>query len=81
LRFVFDANTIVSALLLPDSTPRQALDRALDQGKILISMPGLLELNEVIARKKFDRYLSEEKRKEFLAALVKQRDINLINAD
>jgi putative PIN family toxin of toxin-antitoxin system len=75
LRFVFDTNTIVSALLLPESKPQQALDRALDRGKILISMPALLELNEVIARKKFDKYLSEEKRKEFLAALVKQAEL------
>lgn len=62
LRFVFDSNTIVSALLLPDSKARQALDRAQDRGKILISMPALLELNEVITRNKFDKYVSEEKR-------------------
>jgi uncharacterized protein len=74
LRFVFDTNTIVSALLLPDSKPRQALDRAQDRGKILISMPALLELNEVITRNKFDQYVSEQKRKEFLAALVKQAE-------
>ena len=74
LRFVFDTNTIVSALLLPDSKTRQALDRAQDRGKILISMPTLLELNEVITRDKFDKYVSEEKRKEFLAALVKQAE-------
>ena len=79
MRFVFDTNTIVSALLLPDSNPRQALDRAQDRGKILISMPALLELNEVIARKKFDKYLSEEKRKEFLAALVKQAEFLEVN--
>ena len=35
-------------------------------------MPVLLELNDVLARKKFDRYVPIEKRKEFLAALVKQ---------
>lgn len=75
LRFVFDTNTIVSALLLPDSKPRQALDRAQDRGKILISMPTLWELNEVITRNKFDKYVSEEKRKEFLAALVKQAEV------
>lgn len=74
-RFVFDTNTIVSALLLPDSKPRQALDRAQDRGKILISMPALWELNEVTMRNKFDKYVSEEKRKEFLAALVKQADL------
>lgn len=71
LRFVFDTNTIVSALLAPDSKPRQAFDRAQDRGKILISMPVLLEIHQVLARRKFDKYLSEEKRKEFLAALVK----------
>jgi uncharacterized protein len=74
LRFVFDTNTIVSALLLPDSKPRQALDRAQDRGKILISMPALLELNEVITRDKFDKYVNEKKRKEFLAALIKQAE-------
>ena len=79
MKFVFDTNTIVSALLLPDSKPRQALDRAQDRGKILISMPALLELNEVIARKKFDKYISEEKRKEFLAALVKQAEFLEVN--
>ena len=79
MRFVFDTNTIVSALLLPGSKPRQALDRAQDRGKILISMPALLELNEVIARKKFDKYVSEEKRKEFLAALVKQAEFLEVN--
>ncbi|HLG13467.1 MAG TPA: putative toxin-antitoxin system toxin component, PIN family [Blastocatellia bacterium] len=75
LRSVFDTNTIVSALLLPDSKPREALDRAQGRGKILISMPTLLELSEVIARKKFDKYLSEEQRKEFLAALVTQAEL------
>ena len=50
MRFVFDTNTIVSGLLLPDSKPRQAIDRALDRGKILISIQTLLELSEVVSR-------------------------------
>jgi len=74
LRFVFDTNTIVSALLVPASKPRQAFDRAQDRGKILISMPVLLEIHQVLARKKFDKYVPEEKRKEFLAALVKHAE-------
>lgn len=37
IRFVFDTNTIVSALLFRSSVPRQAFDRALDNGTILIS--------------------------------------------
>lgn len=74
LRFVFDTNNIVSALLVPDSKPRQAFDRAQDRGKILISMPVLLEIHQVLARRKFDKYVPEEKRKEFLAALVKHAE-------
>ena len=36
-RVVFDTNTLVSALLLPTSIPRQALDYAFDHGKVLTS--------------------------------------------
>jgi putative PIN family toxin of toxin-antitoxin system len=70
--FVFDTNAIVSGLLLPESKPRQAFDKAHSQGRILISIPILAELNEILSRKKFDRYLSEEKRKRFLAVLAKK---------
>jgi uncharacterized protein len=75
LRFVFDTNAIVSGLLLPESKPRQAFDRAQDQGSILISIQILTELNEVLSRKKFDRYLPEEKRKRFLAVLAKDAEL------
>jgi uncharacterized protein len=75
LRFVFDTNSIVSGLLLPESKPRQAFDRAQDQGSILISIPILTELNEVLSRKKFDKYLPEEKRKRFLAVLAKEAEL------
>ena len=72
LRFVFDTNTIVSGLLLPESKPRRAFDQAQDQGSVLISIPILAELNDVLSRKKFDKYLTEEKRKRFLAVLAKK---------
>ena len=49
--FVFDTNTLISALLFKDSTPRKALDRALEKGKILVSLDSLDELNEVLGRK------------------------------
>jgi uncharacterized protein len=50
LRVVLDTNVVVSALLLSDSVPRQAFDKALDHGEIIISTPVLLELAEVLAR-------------------------------
>lgn len=37
-RYVIDTNTIISALLLPLSIPRQAFDKAFDTGVILVSV-------------------------------------------
>jgi uncharacterized protein len=75
LRFVFDTNVIVSAALLADSVPRQALDKALDEGTILISLPVLLELAEVLGRERLNRYLLEEERMRFLVALLKESEL------
>jgi putative PIN family toxin of toxin-antitoxin system len=73
-RFVLDTNIFISAMLLPDSTPRYAFDRALDTGKILISISVLAELEAVLGRPKFDKYVYEDERKEFLAALVREAE-------
>ena len=75
MRLVFDTNVIVSALLLPDSMPRRAFDKALDRGTVLISLPALTELNEVFGRRRFDRYLLEAERMRFLATLVKASEV------
>ncbi len=72
LRFVFDTNTIVSAVLLKGSVPRQAFDRAIRLGKLLVSQATIEELNEVLRRKGFDKYVLEEERIEFLTALVRE---------
>lgn len=72
LRFIFDTNTIVSAVLLKSSVPRQAFDRAIRLGKLLVSRATIEELNEVLRRKGFDKYVLEEERIEFLTALVRE---------
>jgi putative PIN family toxin of toxin-antitoxin system len=72
LRCVFDTNVLVSALLLPDSKPRQALDAALQKGKILVSFAALAELYELLSRKRFRRYVDEEDIRTFLAALTRE---------
>ncbi len=36
--YVFDTNVIVSALLLPDSVPRRAFNKASAQGQILLCL-------------------------------------------
>jgi putative PIN family toxin of toxin-antitoxin system len=69
---VFDTNVLVSALLLPESKPLQALQHALHSGKILLSFATLAELYEVVTRKQFRKYIDEEDIRGFLAALTRE---------
>ncbi|MBU0717333.1 MAG: putative toxin-antitoxin system toxin component, PIN family [Planctomycetes bacterium] len=75
LRVVCDTNVIISAMLLPLSVPRQAINRALREGRLLISAATTAELDEVIRRPRFDKYVSEEERIEFLTALVHEAEL------
>jgi uncharacterized protein len=70
MRIVFDTNTLVSALLFEPSVPAQAFFAAMDAGEILLSATLVNEVNEVLQRKKFEKYISAEQREEFLIALV-----------
>ncbi len=69
-RFVFDTNTLVSAVLFEHSKPGQAFRRALQVGSVVLSPSTLDELTEVLERDKFDRYLTPSEREEFLEGLL-----------
>ncbi len=69
-RYVFDTNTIVSAVLFEQSKPGQAFFTALRRGDVLMSLAVLAEIQEVLGRKKFDRYIMPDERERFLARLV-----------
>lgn len=71
-RYVFDTNTLISALLFDRSTPGQAFRRALKQGEVLSSPVTLEESAEVLQREKFDRYVTAAEREEFLEAFVER---------
>ncbi len=71
-RFIIDTNTFVSALLFKDSTPRKAFDKAAEKGEILVSLAVVDELNDVLGREKFNKYVSEDERIEFLTALLQE---------
>jgi putative PIN family toxin of toxin-antitoxin system len=71
-RFVFDTNTLVSALLLPTSIPRQALDYAFDHGKVLTSPALLRELDRVLTYPKLTPYITATERTQFLGKLSRQ---------
>ena len=70
--YVFDTNVLVSALLFANSSPRKAFELALCKGEILISKDTVDELNNVLSRPKFERYISLEKRERFLLSFVQK---------
>jgi uncharacterized protein len=76
VRAVFDTNVMVSAVLLPRSIPRQAFDQAQEQGKILTSIATIDELNEVLRRPHFDKYVREAQRLKFLATLIREAELD-----
>ena len=69
-RFVFDINALISAFLIEESVPSQAVRAALNQGVVLVSAPLLTTLAGVLQRPKFDRYLTLDEREELVAAFV-----------
>lgn len=73
-RYVFDTNTLISAVLLEYSVPSRAFRRALKLGQVLLSPETLEELAEVLQREKFNRYVELSERDEFLEALVDRAD-------
>lgn len=66
-RGVFDTSTLIGAMLLPDSVPRRAFTVALARCELCGSDATLAELQSVIRRAKFDRYLDRATRETFFS--------------
>ncbi|HTS06104.1 MAG TPA: putative toxin-antitoxin system toxin component, PIN family [Candidatus Eisenbacteria bacterium] len=75
MRCVVDTNLVVSAAILPNSVPRQALSTVLNHDRLLASEPTLDELREVLFRPKFDPYVSRKERARFLAQFAAVAEI------
>jgi len=69
LRRVLDTSTLVSAALRIGSIPHQALLEALAVCDVCASLETLAELERVLALEKFDRYLDQASRGEFVALI------------
>ncbi|MEG3910322.1 putative toxin-antitoxin system toxin component, PIN family [Microcoleus sp. w1-18aA5] len=69
-RFVIDTNVLISALLFKTSVPFLAIELAETKGIILYSETTLNELEQVLNRKKFNKYLSLEDRQVFLLKFI-----------
>jgi putative PIN family toxin of toxin-antitoxin system len=68
-RVVLDTSTLVSAALRIGSVPHQALLQALGSCDVCASAETLTELEQVLGRKKFDRYLDRESRLSFVTLM------------
>ena len=76
--WVLDTNTLISRLLVPKGIAAHAVDHALAQGVLLVSDATLTDLAEVLARPKFDRYLSPQERQQFFGLLSSvSRSVNI----
>jgi uncharacterized protein len=81
LRIVIDTNTLISSILIASSVPDRAFKKARDTGILLFSDATFQELQQVITRPKFDRYVSITIRIEFMAQLLeKSEQVEVIEA-
>jgi hypothetical protein len=71
-RFVFDTNAVISAALIRGSVSRRAFDKALAEGELLVSVETIDELDRVLGRADFVKYVTEDERMEFLAVLLRE---------
>ncbi|ACK71263.1 Nucleotide binding protein PINc [Gloeothece citriformis PCC 7424] len=70
IRLVIDTNVLISALLFKNSVPFQSVKLAENRAIILYSQATLDELEQVLYRKKFNKYLSSEERQIFLSKFI-----------
>jgi len=74
-RVVVDTNALISRLLLPDSVPARAVHEVVTGAILLSSEATIAELAEVLAREKFDSYVSVAERQQFLRLLIRVTEV------
>ncbi|MGB6869981.1 MAG: hypothetical protein WBD93_10270 [Acidobacteriaceae bacterium] len=85
-RVVLDTSTLVSAALRPGSVPHKALLEGFRSWTICAGTDTVAELEQVLERSKFDRYLTTRLRREFVTLirrstlLVEAQDVHLREA-
>ena len=80
-RVILDTSTLVSAALRIGSTPHQVLLEALATCDVCASVETLAELEQVLGREKFDRYLDRDSRREFVALIRRHAHLFTVQND
>lgn len=81
LRVLFDTSSLVGAALQIGSQPHLALQHALAATQFCASPATLSELQRVLRRPKFDRYLPLEARKEFFDIVARAAVVYEVSQD
>ncbi|MFN5763089.1 MAG: putative toxin-antitoxin system toxin component, PIN family [Pseudanabaena sp.] len=74
-RFVGDNNILLSALIVKNSAPFQVISKIEERDVILYSEETLLELNQVLSRKKFIKYFAIEEKQAFIFKLLEKAEL------
>jgi len=75
IKFVVDTNVLVSSILIRKSSSDAALKKARSLGKLLFSEATFQELQTVLNRSKFDKYVSLTIRSEFMFRLKLESEL------
>ena len=75
IKFVVDTNVLVSSILIRKSSSDAALKKARNLGKLLFSEATFQELQTVLNRSKFDKYVSLTIRSEFMFRLKLESEL------
>ncbi len=68
--FIVDTNVLVSSVVFRNSTPSNALKKALTEGVLVFTQETMDEFREVVLRPKFDAYVTRQKRQAFYGEMV-----------
>ena len=77
-RFVIDTNVLVSSILIEKSPADQAFKKIRSLGNLLFSESTLQELQEILQRPKFNKYVSSQIRSQFIMQLKLEAETILI---
>lgn len=67
---VIDTNILISAVLNPDGTAYQAFEKAVENFTLIQTDESYQEIAQRIYKPKFDRYISNQRREDFLNNIV-----------
>ena len=78
MNIILDTNILLSASFSDTTTPAKVLHLVLQKHTLLVSSKTYAELEQAIWRKKFDSYITKDKRKRFLKTFLKDAKLNKV---